>query len=97
MSQFFPPPKQARRARRAPAAAAKPTTKGCWPTNVQSQAGLGRFPLRRAALAAYFISRILPTFGTIGKPGRAGTPKPAGQYTKNALPISAYRGTVPSW
>ena len=45
------------------------------------------------------IIRILPTLGTIDSPCRKamGRRNPAGQYTKNALPIRLYLGTVPSW
>ena len=100
MSRLLAPPKWARRARWGLAAAATLGVKSCSWANVQNQAGIVHFLPRRAtvglALTAYFISRILPTFGTIGKPGKAGTLKPAGQYTKNALPINAYLGTVPS-
>ncbi len=45
----------------------------------------------------YRISRILPTFGMMGKPDTPGTRKPDGQYTNIALPIRLYCGTVPSW
>jgi len=43
----------------------------------------------------YRIKRILPTSGTIGKPGSSGRRNPDGQYTNIALPIRLYRGTVP--
>ena len=41
--------------------------------------------------------RMLPTFGIRGSFGMPGSRNPLGQYTKTALPIMLYRGTVPSW
>jgi len=53
-------------------------------------------PIKDDAVSAYRISRILPKFGITGKPATPGKRNPEGQYTKIALPIRLYRGTVPS-